>query len=98
MLFDKMSSMTIEEWKRHPIYKMLYNISPTIWISKNDMSEDEKKAHSEYEILGGYLKIISMKEAWINFWNELKEDKKQLFTSLENFDKEKFNEITGISI
>ena len=80
------------------VCQLMYNIEPTIWVPMSIMTDAEKEANPKYETTEGYLKSISMHEAWANFWGNLKEDKKALFTSLPNFDSEKFEQITGIKI
>lgn len=62
------------------------------------MSEEEKKNHPSHETTGGYLKSTPYKEGWINMWGNLTDKDKSEFTSLPNFDKDKFFEITGIQI
>ncbi len=62
------------------------------------MNDDEKKAHPDYETTGGYLKTITMQEAWINMWGNLNENLKQEFLNLPKFDSAIFFEITGIKI
>lgn len=90
--------MTVKEWENHPACELMYQIEPTLWIPANMMSEEEKKANPKYETTEGYLKTITMKEAWANFWHNLSNANKKLFTSLENFDADIFEEITGIKI
>ena len=77
---------------------MMYNIDPTIWVQSEIMTDEEKKAHPHHEVIGGYLRTISMKEAWANFWGNLTEENRKVFTTLENFDADIFEEITGIKV
>ena len=90
--------MTVKEWENHPACQMMYSIDPIIWVYANSMTDEEKKANPKYETTDGYLKVIPMKEAWKNFWHNLTDANKKLFTSLENFDSATFFEITGIKI
>jgi hypothetical protein len=76
----------------------MYQIENTLWIPSYAMSEEEKKANPKWETTEGYLKTIPLKEAWANFWHNLNDESKTLFTSLENFDSKIFEEITGIKI
>lgn len=48
--------------------------------------------------LGGYLKVFAYKEACNNMWNVLTEDERQEIMSIPNFDKDKFEQITGIKV
>ena len=97
VLFDKpCKSMTVKEWERTRPCQLMSNIDPTIWVPANLMSEQEKADHPKWETTEGYLKTISMKEAWANFWGNLSDKDKAEFTSLENFNVESFESITGI--
>lgn len=90
--------MTVREWEQTDACKAMYRIDPTIWVPAEMMSEKDKAEHSKWETIGGFLKTIPMKEAWSNFWNNADQKTRDLFTSLENFDAEIFEEITGIKI
>ena len=69
-----------------------------IWVSVNDMSEEEKKDHSDYKITGGYLKIFEYKEAWKkSFENNCDKEQAEQTVNLPNFDYAIFKEITGIT-
>lgn len=98
ILFNKVSKMTVREWESHPACQLMYSIDPTIWVPANIMSDEEKEAHPKWETTEGYLKTITMHEAWANFWHNLSDEKKALFTTLENFDAGIFHEITGITL
>jgi len=56
------------------------------------MTEEEKKTNPDYQVMGGYLKRYSYKEAWAKVPKEIIEKIKQL----KNFDSIVFEEITGI--
>ena len=98
ILFDQLTNITVKEWEQMEVCQLMYSIEPTIWVPMSIMTDEEKGSHPKYETTEGYLKTISMHEAWANFWHNLNEDKKKLFTSLPNFDAVKFKEITGITI
>jgi len=90
--------MTVREWEQTEACQIMYSIEPTIWVPNYMMSEDEKEANPKWEATEGYLKTISMYEAWANLWGNLSDDKKQVFLNLENFCPKKFKEITGIDV
>ena len=99
VLFDKpCAKMRVKDWERHPAIDILRNVDPTMWVPDYAMSDEEKKNNPGWEALEGYLKTIPMKDAWKNMWGNLTYDKKKIITSLENFDAEKFKEITGITV
>ena len=97
-LFDKPTKMTVRHWEQTEVRNLMYNIDCNIWVPDSMMSDEEKENYPSYETTGGYLKSIPLKEAWSNFWNNLSDDKKQLFLDLPNFDADKFEEITGIRV
>ena len=100
-MFNKESNWTMQEWlnsnARYILNKCPANT--TKFILKNEMSEEEKQEHLEYETLGGYLKIVTVskadKQAW---WNGLSKEERQEVLNLPNFDKNVFVECTGIEI
>ena len=96
-LFDKPTNIKVKEWENHKAVHLMYKIDFTLWIPANMMTEDEKKAYPKYETTDGYLKTISKHEAWANFWHNLSEGNKAVFTTLPNFCPIKFKEITGIT-
>ena len=69
-----------------------------IWVSVNEMSEEEKEEHSDYKTTGGYLKIFEYKEAWKkSFENNCDKEQAEQTVNLPNFDYAIFKEITGIT-
>ncbi len=98
LIFDKPSGMTVRQWENHEACQIMYNIEPNIWVPEGMMSDEEKAANPKYETTGGYLKSIPMHEAWSNLWHNLTDQKRKVFTSLPNFDSNKFKEITGITV
>ena len=68
------------------------------WIYSDNMTEEEKQKHPEYETTGGYLKTYAYEQAWANLWKKLNKEEKQAIKDLPNFDKKVFKEITGITI
>ncbi len=90
--------MSVKEWEEHPACQLMYNIDTTLWIPDFKMSDKEKNNNPGWEVMGGYLKTIPIKEAWSNFWHNLTDENKKLFTDLEGFSSDIFEEITGIKI
>ena len=90
--------MTVREWESSPACQAMYSIDPTIWIPSHAMSEQEKKDYPTHETTEGYLKTIPLKEAWQNAWGNWTDETKALFPAIENFNADKFFEITGIRI
>ena len=88
--------MTVIDWENSEAYSVMQNLETHIWVQSEIMTAKEKSNFPSHETTGGYLKVISLKEAWTNLWSNLTDEKKALFTNLENFDASIFEEITGI--
>ena len=95
-MFNRESTWTWDYYYRTRINYLIHSITPCIWVDSNNMTEDEKKHNPNYEVVGGYLKKISLKESWVNLWNTLSKDDKEEFYKLPNFDWDIFTEITSI--
>jgi len=70
----------------------------TIWITSNDMTNEEKKRHPAHETTGGYLKTLKYKEAWRIAYESATSEDIELLKALPNFDADVFEEISGIRI
>lgn len=98
--FDKESDMTFLEWRNSEAYRILCRVSfePARWIRSDDMTDEEKTAHPEYETTGGYLKIRNISDCFKEWWEGLTEHEKQVIKNIPNFDADKFELITGIKV
>ena len=98
-MFDVETDILVRDWERHQAYNIMKNyLNPNIWVFSSEMTGDQKKQYPSHETTGGFLKSISMHEAWSNMWHNLSDENKKVFTSLPNFDKDKFKLITGINV
>ena len=97
--FDKETDITFEEWRNSEAYWLMNKIDfrPAVWIWEDDMTDEEKAAHPEYETTGGYLKIRDNTDCK-EWWKGLTEREKQVIKNIPNFDAEKFFMITGIRV
>jgi hypothetical protein len=97
--FDKETDITFEEWRNSEAYWLMNRIDfrPAVWIWEDDMTDEEKAAHPEYETTGGYLKIRDNTDCK-EWWKGLTEREKQVIKNIPNFDAEKFFMITGIRV
>ncbi len=68
------------------------------WIDKDDMTDEEKKKYTVYKEIGGYLKVLSYKDAWKEGWSKASDEFKKWVNGLPNFDAKIFKEITGLDI
>ena len=101
--FNKLSNWTRENWEDSRAKFILDSImvSPVKRIYEENMTDNEKEAHPEYQITGFYLKELTQKEmAKKNQknWNKLSQKEKDIVMAIPNFDKSIFKEITGIDV
>ena len=99
-LFNKPSDWTYRDWLNSDARYLLNQIPRNVvdWIWSDDMTDEEKKQHPEYEVVGGYLKILDESECGQLWWNSLSERYKNIIKAMPNFDKEIFEDVTGIKI
>lgn len=99
-LFNKLSNLTYEDWSRNRACRLLECIGCTSlkYVSFKYMSAEEKAAHPEAKVTGGYLKKIDRKDDVHVWWSKLDETDKDCIKSIPNFDAEIFKEITGIDV
>lgn len=62
------------------------------------MTKKEKKEHPDYKITKGFLKSVEDDTKQQRWWDMLSDEKKNIVMQLPNFDKDIFEEITGIEI
>ena len=98
-LFNKPTKMKVKEWENHQCYRVMRELLDfNLWIPSYKMTDKEKLENSFWETTEGYLKTITLKEAWGNMWGNLSKENKKAFLDLPNFDAEIFEEITGIDV
>ena len=66
------------------------------WVEVDNLPKDEQTKSAKQ--MGGVLKTLTYKEAWIEYWNRASEDDKKWYQELPNFSAELFEEITGINV
>ena len=99
-LFNKLSRWTYQDWMESYARYILVDCpaNATEWVFEFEMTDEEKQQHPEYSLTGGFLGDIEEggeRQAW---WDSLTKEKKDIVTSLPNFDKDIFKEITGIDV
>jgi len=71
----------------------------TEWVSGEDMTDQEKEDHeSEYKTNKGYLKVYDYKKAFKASWDKATPEDRAKTFDLPNFDKQIFEEISGINV
>ena len=99
-LFNKPSDWTYRDWLNSDARYLLNQIPRNVvdWIWSDNMTDEEKEQHPEYEVVGGYLKILDESECGQLWWDSLSERYKNIIKAMPNFDKEIFEDVTGIKI
>lgn len=74
-LFNKPSDWTYRDWLNSDARYLLNQIPRNVvdWIWSDDMTDEEKEQHPEYEVVGGYLKILDESECGQLWWDSLSE-------------------------
>jgi len=99
-MFDELTEMTYRDWLNHPARFILNGVpfDELRWVYSENMTDAEKKEYPEHDVTGGFLKEFDYSKKRQNWWDNLNKNDKEVITSLPNFDKEKFERITGIKI
>lgn len=97
--FNKETNLTRDEYEKLRGFQVL-NLSyiNNWWVRSEEMTDTEKEEHPEYQATGGYLKKIPFTDACRLMWANLTDEEKQAVYELPNFDKDIFEQITGIYI
>ena len=99
-LFNKPSEWTYRDWlnsdARYILNQIPGDVLEYVWFE--DMTDEEKAAHPETEVTGGYLKQLDNSECGSAWWHGLSDDEKAIIKAIPNFDREIFKEITGIDV
>lgn len=99
-LFNKPSDWTYQDWLNSDARYILNCIPSNVleWIWSDDMTDEEKTAHPEHQVTGGFLKHIEKETGRQMWWDGLSDYEKEIVLNLPNFDKAIFKEITGIDV
>lgn len=100
LMFNKPSDWTFRDWRNSEARYLLNKIQHNVlkWVESDDMTDEEKEQHPEYETTGGYLKELDESECGQIWWNSLSDHEKDIIKALPNFDAEIFSECTGIIV
>lgn len=99
-LFNKPSDWTYRDWFDSDARYLLNQIPRdcTDWIRSDCMTDEEKEQHPEYEVVGGYLKVLDESECVQLWWDSLSVEDKNIIKNIPNFDAKIFKECTGIEV
>ena len=100
MFFNKPSTWSLEDWYRSEAQSLMNQIPKNVveWIREEDMTDEEKAEHPTYKTTGGYLKVLDESECGQIWWDGLSENDRNIIRALPNFDREIFENVTGIKI
>ena len=99
-MFNKPTDWTLEHWLNCLARYLLNQIDdcPLEYVWFDSMTDEEKAAHPEAEITGGYLKERTTADNARKWWAGLSAVDRNIIFSLPNFDAAIFKEITGIDV
>ena len=100
MFFDEPTDTTLNDWQNSQACSIMNRVDfyPVEWTHENEMSDEEKNQHPEYQTTGGYLKTRDTAECFRKWWDALTLSEKRIVKSIPNFNPEKFKLITGIEV
>ncbi len=93
--FNRDTEFTRDEFERlMPRVELALNI----WVGLDKMTDEEKVKNPSCKTTGGFLRRISYKDAWRDWWKGASADDRLKIKNLPNFDAAIFEEITGIDV
>ena len=97
-MFNKPSGITYRQWLSMDARYLLEQIPRRAvrWIWSDEMTDEEKAAHPEYETTGGYLKNLDESDNAQIWWDGLDGHDRNVIKALPNFDAVIFEKCTGI--
>ena len=97
-LFDKPSDWSYQDWLHSEARHLLNQIPKNVvkWIYSEDMTDEEKAEYPTHECTGGYLKVLDESECGQIWWDSLTDKQKEVIRNIPNYNKEIFEQITGI--
>lgn len=96
--FDKPTDLTWNE-----AYSLIPSVDLPIgteWIESREMTPEKKKADTLHSTIGGFLRkhTLPIRKSFPQAWAKMTEEERARWTSLPNFDAEKFLTITGVDV
>ena len=100
IMFNKPTEITFAEWRNSRACRLLDRIDfrPTEFIWSDDMTDEEKATHPDWETTQGYLKKLDISKGCHDWWMNLNMNEKRIIQNMPNFDAKIFKEITGIQV
>ena len=80
-MFNKDTDMTYTKFCDR--FNVIYpDLKVCAWIYDKDMTDKEKKEIEDWSKMGGYLKTLTYKEAWAEWWGRATKEQKDFFLNL----------------
>ena len=100
LIFDRPSGMTLEEWRKSHVSRLLERvpIDASEWVYDFEMTDEEKAAHPEWKVTRGYFCEGMYKRDFASWWAGLNDNQKAEIFAIPNFDPDKFERITGLHL
>jgi len=96
--FNKPTTIKLSQFIGSDAYPDFLDMNPCVWVESSIMTAEEKKENPTYETTGGYIKVLSYKDAWTVWKRKCTPENWQKVLALPNFDPQIFEEITGIKV
>ncbi|MDD4181566.1 MAG: hypothetical protein PHE87_08050 [Victivallaceae bacterium] len=93
--FNRDTGMTRDEFKR---LMPDIRLSQIKWVVIGEMTNEEKSENPSCKTTGGFLRRISYKDAWRDWWKGASANDRLKIKNLPNFDATIFEDITGIDV
>lgn len=93
--FNRDTEFTRKEFER---LMPRVRLSQIKWVVLGKMTDEEKAENPSCKTTGGFLRRISYKDAWRDWWKSASADDRLKIKNLPNFDATIFEEITGIDV
>jgi hypothetical protein len=99
-LFNGAATVMMSEFRNSKAFHVITSndFQLTEWISKSNMTDQEKIDHPKFYVMEGYLKVNTYKYACRKWWEGLSSGEKSIIMDIPGFNKEIFFTITGIKI
>ena len=98
IMFNKPTEITFDQWRCSDACRLLNRIDFRQFIWSDDMTDEEKATHPDWETTEGYLKKLDISECCHDWWMNLNMNEKRIIQNMPNFDAKIFKEITGIKV
>lgn len=102
LMFNRPSCITVRNWMMSEAREILMTMPAQIeWMPLSDMSQKEQCLDLACRTVDGTIRTLkkeTLYEKRQQWWNALPDSKKQVITSLPNFEHDVFKECTGIEV